>query len=177
MNNFETGSSTLVIATIDQNERLLKTALIGDSGYLILRPESKDQKKYTIVFKSKIQQHSFNAPYQVGRKGKELIGDHPRDAVENEHNLRINDIIVLGTDGIFDNLYSEDIKKKIEKHDQKNFNPLSLAKEVAEMAFEMSKNKIDITPFAERARQEDLYYKGGKDDDISVIIAKVEEDN
>lgn len=177
MNNFETGSSTLVIATIDQKERKLKTALIGDSGFLILRPENSNQKKYRIYFKSEIQQHSFNAPFQVGRKGRELIGDHPRDCVEKEFNLKLDDIVILGTDGIFDNLYVEDIKKKVEEHDCKNFNPIQLSKEIAEMAFQMSKNKIDISPFAERARQVNLYYKGGKDDDISIIVAKIEEDN
>ena len=35
----------------------------------------------------------------------------PYDAEDNEHTLEPNDLIVLGSDGLFDNLYPEDICK------------------------------------------------------------------
>ena len=40
--NYETGSSTCIITTLDENSSLLYTANIGDSGYMILRKEGLD---------------------------------------------------------------------------------------------------------------------------------------
>ena len=59
--NRNTGSSTVVMASLDKN--MLFTTNLGDSGYLILRPDYKAARKLTTVFKSKEQQYSFNFPY------------------------------------------------------------------------------------------------------------------
>jgi serine/threonine protein phosphatase PrpC len=40
--NREIGSSTCVVATLDEEKPLLYTANIGDSGYLLLRKEGID---------------------------------------------------------------------------------------------------------------------------------------
>lgn len=40
--NREIGSSTCVLATLDEKEPLLYTANMGDSGYLLLRKEGLD---------------------------------------------------------------------------------------------------------------------------------------
>ena len=59
--NSNIGSSTAVMATL--NGHKMCTANLGDSGYLILRPDYKSPRKLTNVFKSKEQQYSFNFPY------------------------------------------------------------------------------------------------------------------
>ena len=61
-----------------------------------------------MIFKSQDMLHEFNMPYQVGTQG-----DHPSKAEENEHDIRKTDIIVMGTDGLFDNMYIGDIIKEI----------------------------------------------------------------
>ena len=67
VNNKEQGTSTLVITTLQQKGKLLKTAFIGDSGYMLLRQTRKnDRTLYESVFKSEEQQHSFNFPFQIG---------------------------------------------------------------------------------------------------------------
>ena len=40
--NNETGSSTCVLATLDEKAPLLYTANVGDSGYLLLRKQGLD---------------------------------------------------------------------------------------------------------------------------------------
>jgi protein phosphatase PTC7 len=52
-----------------------------------------------VIHQSKEQQRRFNFPYQIG-----LQGDPPHIAVEFKHTVNNNDIIVVGSDGLFDNL-------------------------------------------------------------------------
>jgi len=96
--NQEIGSSTCVIATLDKNKPHLYTANLGDSGYLLLRKSGLDLIQ---IHKSKEQTHSFNFPYQVGTGG-----DDPASADVNMHEIKDKDIILLASDGLFDNLFS-----------------------------------------------------------------------
>lgn len=95
--NRETGSCTCVLATLDENAPLLYTANIGDSGYMLLRKEGLDLVK---LFRSKEQQHSFNFPFQVGTGG-----DDPAKADSEIHDVRDGDIIILASDGLWDNVF------------------------------------------------------------------------
>ena len=93
----EVGSSTAVIVSLDRDEQLLRTCNLGDSGYLLLRKNGLD---LTSVFRSKEQTHGFNFPYQIGTGG-----DDPAKADTQVHEVEHNDIVVVGTDGLFDNLF------------------------------------------------------------------------
>ncbi|XP_024520772.1 probable protein phosphatase 2C 55 [Selaginella moellendorffii] len=64
---------------------------------------------------SEPMQHSFNFPFQVG-----TFGDHPTVAEEFKIPVCKGDIIVLGTDGLFDNLFNNDIVEVLKKSDQVN---------------------------------------------------------
>ena len=97
--NKQIGSSTAVLAKLDRNT--LKTTNLGDSGYYVLRP---DDDKVAQVFKSKEQQYSFNFPYQCGTGA-----DLPYNAFDNQHEILENDIIVMASDGMLDNLYDEHV--------------------------------------------------------------------
>ena len=57
-----------------------------------------------IEFESKEQQHSFNFPYQVGTNG-----DDPNKGEINAHNVKHGDIIVVGSDGLWDNIHRQKI--------------------------------------------------------------------
>lgn len=100
MGNQEQGSSTLVVMTFPVGGNKVFASYVGDSGYCILRPASKD-RDYSVFFESNAQQRGFNFPYQLGW-GKN--GDQPAVAVELTHQVMNEDIIVMGTDGLFDNL-------------------------------------------------------------------------
>ena len=125
------GSSTATILVINQNE--VHAANMGDSGFIHL---SKKQGQYHIKNISKEQQHEFNVPFQLscfpseeyliemekeGRskearqlkfmiENKKLCKDDPETADRYTYKVEDGDIFVLGTDGIFDNVFSYEIK-------------------------------------------------------------------
>lgn len=61
--------------------------------------EATNNVPYDLLFRSPEQQYKFNHPYQCGTNYK-----LPHHAAEFSHNLQNNDIIVMGSDGLFDNL-------------------------------------------------------------------------
>lgn len=64
------------------------------------------------MHKSKDQLYSFNYPYQVGNleeKGGFSKKDNGKQAYENEHVIEDYDIVIMASDGMWDNLYIRDI--------------------------------------------------------------------
>ena len=123
------GSSTVLLGMCRNSH--LYTLCIGDSGYIILRP--RESGAYlNEIYRSCEQQHSFNCPYQLARmpgaeKYEELVNkglgslvsllrrsqnanlDLPQDAHAEIIPLQPMDIIIAGSDGLFDNIYDSDI--------------------------------------------------------------------
>jgi len=102
------GSSTAVLASLEE-PNIMKTTNLGDSGYVIYRATVEGEDgKITLLkrFRSKEQQYRFNFPYQCGT-GCEL----PYKAFDNEHEVASGkDFVVMGSDGLFDNLYDKDLE-------------------------------------------------------------------
>ena len=99
----ETGSSTNVIAILEGST--LKTTNLGDSGYMLLRPDAT-KKELEVIHRSEEQQHRFNCPYQCGTNKKD-----PRTLAHDEihEDMRIGDIIIMGSDGLFDNAHDSEL--------------------------------------------------------------------
>lgn len=116
--NTEVGSCTACLVSLDEKASVLSTANLGDSGYMILR-QVAGKDKLEIVYESKEQQHAFNFPFQVGTNG-----DPPSSAEVNAHNVLNGDIIILGTDGLWDNMHRPKIvdliNPFIQKHPESN---------------------------------------------------------
>ena len=144
----ETGSSTAVIVALDQDQKLLRTCNLGDSGYLLLRKSGLD---LVSMFRSKEQTHGFNYPYQIGTGG-----DDPAKADTQVHEVDHNDIVVVGTDGLFDNLYDiriiELIKPFIRGRDDV-LDPGLVAEIIAREAEKFSRSQDYVSPFAKSARE------------------------
>lgn len=107
--NKHIGSSTAVLATMDITDGsvVLRTTNLGDSGYVIFRAPSmgsQSQDNLEVYFRSKEQQYQFNFPYQCGTNC-----ELPYKAFDHSHKVEDRDIIVMGSDGLFDNLYHEDM--------------------------------------------------------------------
>ena len=104
----ELGSSTLVLLTLPQDEPKIHVSMVGDSGYLILRNSSSDttQPEFNLQFESQPQQKGFNFPYQLGWAEN---GDSPEDAIQSSHLVKDGDLLILGTDGVFDNLSGDQV--------------------------------------------------------------------
>jgi len=173
------GTSTCCICRIKDNNTLDGLNL-GDSGYLILRPSfEKDNLQFKIFFKSEEQTHGFNFPFQVGENG-----DNPASAVLKQHEIQPYDIVILATDGLWDNVSNESIIKLIKSYLDKNkaefaghdFSSLvipniqSLTNYITSSAEFLSLETDYKSPFAIRSGG---LYIGGKHDDITIIIAQI----
>ncbi len=60
-----------------------------------------------VVFHSPQQQHDFNFPYQIG--SVDSMSDPPQAAQRFELVVQPGDVLVIGTDGLWDNCFDEEI--------------------------------------------------------------------
>ena len=162
------GSATFCMGKLDK-EGIFRVANIGDSGFMVIR-------EGTILIESAEHQHEFNYPYQlgIGEDGLPHGQDRPEDAQEYVMELEKGDIIVMGTDGFFDNVWPKDVLAYLENNPP---NPKDLSKGLATLAYEESQKKDNFVPFFQRAkdaRKPFATYRGGKEDDISVIVSFVD---
>lgn len=106
------GGSTAVVGLLDP-KGTLEVANLGDSGYIHLRLNA-------VHHYSEPQIHAFNTPFQLSvipplilRRmqafGGSQLADMPSDAEVFRHNLRHGDVLVFATDGVWDNLFNQDI--------------------------------------------------------------------
>ncbi|PLB44758.1 protein serine/threonine phosphatase 2C [Aspergillus steynii IBT 23096] len=95
----------------------VELANLGDSGSVLLRLAAVHH--YSVP-----QTHGFNTPYQLSiipprmRKQASVFGgayleDFPRDAAVTNLHMQHGDVLLLATDGVFDNLNNQDILKLV----------------------------------------------------------------
>ena len=84
--------------------------------------------------------------------------------------------MVVGSDGLFDNLYDikiiELLKPFIRTSDEL-LDPGLVAEILAKEAEKFSLNPSYVSPFAKSAHDHFYDYAGGKPDDITVVVAQV----
>lgn len=134
------GSATACVITLDSSKGVLRSANLGDSGFLILRQgtassdgASKDSARAQkepashvktsrsaprpqegVLYASTALQYGFNTPFQLAKLPPSMfqegsITNTPKDAALWECNLRDGDIVLLGTDGLFDNVHTTEV--------------------------------------------------------------------
>ena len=95
------GSSTACLMMLSHTDLKLYTTNIGDSGFLVVR-------RGEVVHRSHEQQHYFNTPFQLSLPPTELqsqvLADRPESADQYEFSVEDGDVILLATDGLFDNV-------------------------------------------------------------------------
>ncbi|PWN88305.1 protein serine/threonine phosphatase 2C [Acaromyces ingoldii] len=120
--------------------------------------------------------------------------DEPRrDAGRWTVRVEAGDIIVVGSDGLMDNLFDEDIIEEVlrflpqqQQGDglqdstvspaESAFSPQLVSEALCSRAKAVSEDGRAISsPFQQRAMEEGLHYVGGKHDDISVLVCLVGE--
>lgn len=62
------------------------------------------------------QQHSFNCPFQLASQKRYPEANSPDDADVYEVSLLPGDILVLGSDGLFDNMWDSQLETIIREH-------------------------------------------------------------
>ncbi|KAF8820527.1 serine/threonine specific protein phosphatase, partial [Cardiosporidium cionae] len=199
------GSSTALIVCLDEKGERIGVSNLGDSTMILLHPQRSDNM--SCVYRTKEQQHQFNCPYQLSRlpkpedyealkaEGKDLLvrvlqkstmlpQDTPVMASSCELKVTEGDLIILGTDGVFDNLYDFEIcdlanlalspfEGLLVQRPDMITSPRTLATAIAEAASYRSKDMAAKTPFMKHARECGTNYIGGKLDDITVVACWV----
>ncbi|KAF9931747.1 hypothetical protein FBU30_009671 [Linnemannia zychae] len=211
----EAGSSTACILSLCKTTGTLRASNLGDSAFLLIR----DNK---CIYESPSQQHFWNCPYQLTvlpkdrslqqpqkssedggattatvetKKSKKYVQDLPKDAVQTTHQLQDGDVIVLATDGFWDNVFTKDAIELVDRElgdiirtqqmshstlRDEIIEPMSadeilarvraLSKRLTNTARRFSLDAKRMTPFSQGARH---IHVGGKVDDITVIVTLV----
>ncbi|KAI9309485.1 phosphatase 2C-like domain-containing protein [Cunninghamella echinulata] len=176
------GSSTACILNLCKQTGKMTTCNLGDSAFILIR----DQK---VVYESPSQQHYFNCPYQLtvvpeSYPNRELyVTDLPKDADQKSFYLKDGDVILLGTDGFFDNMYSHETLALVntsmaELHPDTDDDTImsmvrGLAKTLTDTAKRLSLDPKRLSPWAKEAQHHGSQYRGGKEDDIVLIATLV----
>lgn len=195
------GSATACILTLDSSNGSLRSANLGDSGFVILR---QGVGKQGVFFASPPQQLGFNTPLQLAKLPKEWaqegsISNTPKDAAAWECTLQHGDLIIVGTDGLFDNVdarveipqFAKFIKEKhhasyaarhassdksTSKQDSleedKEFVQV-LATNLVEYAKICQNSTTKQSPFEREAARYGIHFSGGKIDDVALVCCLV----
>mmetsp|Transcript_25698 Transcript_25698/g.67240 ORF Transcript_25698/g.67240 Transcript_25698/m.67240 type:complete len:495 (-) Transcript_25698:157-1641(-) len=206
------GATTAVVAVLDDRGETLGVSNLGDSG---LRQLRKSGGTPWIAGRTTDQQHSFNCPYQLSRlpcnddipallaagkselvnavrRGVAMHQDSPEDAGRYDFRVQEGDLLILGSDGVFDNLHDRELCELAEmtispfearqafieepgtlRGPGSSTDAGRFATAIAHAAFHRACDTTALTPFAEHARQHGIPHIGGKLDDITVVCAWV----
>ncbi|XP_072991866.1 probable protein phosphatase 2C 80 [Typha latifolia] len=155
------GSSTAcIIALTDQGIRAVN---LGDSGFMVVRDGHT-------IFRSPVQQHDFNFTYQLESDNS---SDLPSSAQVFTFPVASGDVIIAGTDGLFDNLYNNEITAVVVHAVRAGLEPQVTAQKIAALARQRALDKNRQTPFSSAAQDAGYRYYGGKLDDITVVVSHI----
>lgn len=90
--------------------------------------------------------------------------------------VEAGDVIVAGTDGLFDNLYPRQIEELVRPMIEGGSDPQDVAWAVAGQAYCTSMDREAFTPFTEGSLEAGKSSVGGKEDDITVIVSCIVDD-
>lgn len=204
------GAATALVMVLDAQTSEVGAANLGDSSLRQFRRSSSTQRM-EVVGRTKEQLHEFNRPRQLSRvprpddfprllaEGKKTLvqavkrckpytPDEPSDAELYTFKAEAGDLFILGSDGLFDNLYDAELCDIINNdipstslggEAQACATPVAaaagapgdLAKKLAEAASRKSACQTSTTPFSESAKAAGFEYVGGIQDDITVVVA------
>ncbi|CAN6208989.1 unnamed protein product [Urochloa humidicola] len=144
------GASTAVIVSLAGGDAL-RWAYVGDSGFAVLRGGR-------IVCRSEPQQRSFNSPCRLSGSGEVPAGDSDGVAVARVGEVAVTDgdVVVVGTDGLFDNVRDEQLEVVVRMGTRLGLSAKNMADILAGVAFETWRRTLLGNP-----------------DDITVLVAFV----
>lgn len=172
------GSSTICLALVDTLQGRLAAANIGDSGLILLGYAPGSYKSTTgrgelqVRYRSPQQEHAFGHPYQLGHH---TTADSPDDAMLFTVPIYPGDCLILGSDGLFDNLHDEEIIETVDRAMTEGAPPSAVSQALVFQAFQASIDKRRTTPYSIAASEAfDMVYNGGKPDDITAVVCLIE---
>lgn len=159
-----TGASTAVVASVGQ-DNVLRALNLGDSVCLVIRDGAVAARTREII-------HYFDCPYQLSDDSP----DRPGDGTTLSAELFRRDVVVAGSDGVFDNLSDAEVCEIVAE-----FGPQTkanaIAKRIVERSRAVSLDPEAVTPYSTVARGKSGYPayrdgRGGKVDDVSCVVVK-----
>lgn len=169
-NNKVPGSATALILTLDDLDNQVHISFIGDTYYLIFKPLDDQPNEIEFVYKNDPMYHSFNFPFQIGTDS-----DHPTISKLVSLDIDVGDLIIVTTNALLDNLELEEVIEIVKEAYRAKLPPQKIASALVQKAFEVSRNPNKRTPFERIAEDKGENHKGGKQDDLSVVAAFVDE--
>jgi protein phosphatase PTC7 len=215
------GSTTACVALFDGVRHQLHFSNLGDSGIIVLRhidsdvagalkrdritPRWERKSDLKIAFVSQQQLRSFNHPFQLGWTGQDIPEGEkssfktPRDSCTSSIHLRRGDLVIMATDGLFDNVDVDDICNIALEWEQKygflragdvvarerrwqmgNSLTLLSSESISDLAEALlqkaRENSLDSTvdsPFAVLAKENDIMWSGGMPDDCTITVLHI----
>ena len=175
------GSTTFVYVKLDENSNNLKILNLGDCQVAVFR-------KGKTVFKSVPQQYSFNFPYQLsaGTPFDDEEVSTPDDAEFSSFTLKRHDLIITGSDGVWDNIGEEELAvmtkvftKESGHHQVTDLDCIEITSDILRYIRVRATDKKFCSPFCKRAKEafdkkEIMFsWEGGKLDDTTLGITRV----
>ncbi|XP_068651076.1 probable protein phosphatase 2C 55 isoform X3 [Aristolochia californica] len=157
------GSSTACIIALTDQLQGLHAINLGDSGFLVVR-------EGCTIFRSPVQQHDFNFTYQLASGNN---SDPPSSGQVFTIPVVPGDVIIAGTDGLFDNLYNNEVTAVVVHAVRAGLGPQVTAQKIAALARQRAQDKNRQTPFSTAAQDAGYRYYGGKLDDITVVVSYI----
>ena len=136
------GSSTACIVSLVKETGQLDMCNLGDSGYLVIRDGS-------VIGRSQSQQHRFNSPYQLMLSPEGDISDCTHMSAVTSLQTRPTDMVILASDGLWDNLFEQDILTAI-RNTTNSADPQLVAQELVRQAQKASEREDYESPFTWR---------------------------
>jgi len=167
------------IISLNASSGVLRSANLGDSGFSIVRQTS-------ILHRQNSQTHFFNCPKQLtklptnaGRRFARACVDSPSEAEIYEAKLRDGDIVVAYTDGFSDNVFPSEMATICSLVARGGMTEDEQVQAMADRMVEYSrlcmKSKTRVSPFEREASRQGMYFRGGKSDDVTVIVGLIRE--
>jgi protein phosphatase PTC7 len=173
------GSCTACVGVIrKENSNLFLDAInLGDSGLMVLSqkvPEARhsiEAPTFEVKLKSAEQVHRFNFPFQLGSEGN---SDKPERGDKYSTELNYGDVVIFGSDGLWDNVYEKDVVQLLNAKGASS--ATEIAETLAQETFKFSLSKTRTSPFMKEAKKFKMPYAApsGKTDDITVLVLKVQ---
>jgi hypothetical protein len=170
------GATTMLLASMLDNG-LLVTANVGDCSLMVLRVvgAAKNQR-LQVVFRTQVTRYEATKPVQVQRlpnmpesRTHHTLANAKCDTVM----LQPSDYLVLGSDGLFDNLQEREIQEIIERHCP--MGGVAPSKVLAEAARVLVDTAISQATQASNAGQKPSDYNA--DDTTALVASAVEVPN
>ncbi|XP_051190126.1 putative protein phosphatase 2C 24 [Lolium perenne] len=141
-------------------QKTVAWAYVGDSTFAVFRGGR-------LLLRALPQQQYFNCPFQLSAVG----GDRVKDAAVSEFPVEEGDVVVAGTDGLFDNVFDAALEGIVQTCTALSLTPGEMAQAIGRLAYDMARSSRE-SPFSAASReQQGTNFTGGKMDDITVIVA------